>query len=138
MLSAEELAGVALPTDEPWAQDLFFVGIERFVSGHRFLVGGDWNNSRLFDQDRKPGQLPVATMFFTRAKHAGWVDCHGHKNEERSYLGGKRPHQLDHLFCDTKTARRLVDSHVRLDWLTPELSDHAPLVTDLEWERPSV
>jgi exonuclease III len=128
----EEMNSMSQPDDEPWALDLFFAVIASAVKRQRFIVGGDWNNSRLFDFDRK-GKLPTATMFFTRARGAGWFDCHGQKNEERSFLDySKRPHQLDHLFCDRKTFEKMVDCNVRVDWVVHELSDHAPLVTNFK------
>lgn len=136
-LSSDEMNAMAQPGDKPWAIDLFFKAIASEVRDNRFMVGGDWNNSRLFDLDpqlRKQGQLPFATMFFTRARDSGWFECHGNKNEERSYLKpNTRPHQLDHLFCDQKTYNQMIDSNVRSDWVVYELSDHAPLVTDFNW-----
>ncbi len=137
VLTPEEMATIAQPGDAAWAADLFFAAISPLVEHERFLVGGDWNNSRLFDLDptlRKPGQPPFAAMFFTRACDAGWFECHGSKNEERSFLDlKKRPHQLDHLFCDKKTAEKMEGCFVRADWVAPELSDHAPMVTDFLW-----
>ncbi len=137
-LTPEQMEAMAQNGDKPWALDLIFDVINKAVKGRRFIVGGDWNNSRLFDFDpnlRKRGQLPFSTMFFTRANDAGWCECHGMKNEERSYLNPRsRPHQLDHLFCDKVTYRNMVDSSVRADWIVYELSDHAPLVTDFKWE----
>ena len=136
-LTPKEMATMAQLGDDPWAIDLFFSAISPLVEGKRFLVGGDWNNSRLFDLDpklRKRGQPPFATMFFTRARDAGWFECHGTKNEERSFLDPKKlPHQLDHLFCDNRTARTMVDCSVRADWVLRELSDHAAMVTDFQW-----
>jgi endonuclease/exonuclease/phosphatase family metal-dependent hydrolase len=137
VLTREEMTAIAQPGDQPWALDLFFTEIASVVKGHRFIVGGDWNNSRLFDLDpnfRKRAQLPFSTMFFTRARDTGWFECHGNKNEERSYLNPRsHPHQLDHLFCDKKTYSQMVDCTVRADWIVHELSDHAPLVTDFKW-----
>ena len=116
---------------------MFFAALAPLVKHWRFFVGGDWNNSRLFDLDdglRKRGQPPFSTMFFTRARDAGWFECHGNKNEERSFLDfTKKPHQLDHLFCDSRTGELMVDCCVRADWVAPELSDHAPMVTDFRW-----
>jgi endonuclease/exonuclease/phosphatase family metal-dependent hydrolase len=136
-LTPEEMATIAQPGDDAWAIDLFFAAISSLVECKRFLVGGDWNNSRLFDLDpklRKRGQPPFATMFFTRARDAGWFECHGSKNEERSYLNPRvLPHQLDHLFCDTKTAKKMTECSIKADWPAPELSDHAPMVTDFRW-----
>lgn len=116
--------------------DLVFAGLERLVKGKRFIIGGDWNNSRMFDMTmRKPGQPPISTAFFTRAQDAGWFECHGSKNEEQSFTGDKaqRPYQLDHVFCDAKTAEKMRDCSVRLDWLARELSDHAPVVAEFAW-----
>jgi len=136
-LSTDEMEAMAQPGDKPWALDLFFGAIATLVKGRRFFVGGDWNNSRLFDLQpklRKRGQLPFSTMFFTRARDAGWFECHGQKNEERSYLNPRsQPHQLDHLFCDKVTYEKMADCSVRADWIVYELSDHAPLVTDFKW-----
>jgi exonuclease III len=136
-LTSEEMITMGQPGDTPWALDLIFAEIAKLVDNHRFIVGGDWNNSRLFDlhpELRKRGQLPFSTMFFTRAYDAGWRECHGMKNEERSYLNPRsQPHQLDHLFCDKVTYEKMTDCSVRADWVVYELSDHAPLVTDFKW-----
>jgi endonuclease/exonuclease/phosphatase family metal-dependent hydrolase len=67
------------------------------------------------------------------ARDAGWFECHGHKNEERSFLISKPPHQLDHLFCDRRMGENMVDCRVRAEWMTPELSDHPPMITDFKW-----
>ena len=77
---------LAQPSDKPWTLDLVFRALSDAVAGRRFIVGGDWNNSRLFDSDpslRKKGMLPVSTMFFTRAQDHGWVECRRGQNEER-------------------------------------------------------
>ena len=135
-LTPEEIKAMGQVGETPWALDLFFAEINALVKGRRFIGGGDLNNSRLFDLDpnlRKRGQLPFSTMFFTRARDAGWFECHGQKNEERSYLNPRsRPYQLDHLFCDKATYEKMVDCSVRADWVGYELSDHAPLVTDFK------
>lgn len=136
-LNSDEATAIAQDGDKPWALDLFFAAIAAEVKGQRFLVGGDWNNSRLFDLDRglrKQGQPPFSTMFFTRAFDAGWKECHGDKNEEQSYFKADTlPYQLDHLSCDQKTFKQKVDCSVRADWIVHELSDHAPLVTNFIW-----
>ena len=133
-LTKEEAEAIAQPGDDAWAVDLFFAAIASCVKGKRFLAGGDWNNSRLFDINpelRKKGQPPFSAMFFTRALDAGWFDCHGDKNEEQSFFKPKSlPYQLDHMFCDFKTSEHLAQCSVRSDWFIPELSDHAPMVTD--------
>jgi len=133
----DEMRKISGGPEEPWMADFVVWALDRYAAGKRFIIGGDWNNSRLFDcqsDQRRRGQGPIATMFFTRAEDRGWFECHGAKNEEQSFFGGKRPHQLDHLFCDRKTGERLKDCYVRADWLTPELSDHAPMVTNFVFD----
>ncbi|HPU92959.1 MAG TPA: hypothetical protein PKU99_02315 [Candidatus Saccharicenans sp.] len=136
-LTEEEMKAMAQPGDAPWALDLFFSAISPLVKGKRFLVGGDWNNSRLFDRYRtlrKHGQPPFSAMFFTRAQDAGWFECHGSQNEERSYLKSRTlPHQLDHLFCDCKTGLKMKSCSIKNEWPAAELSDHASMVTDFLW-----
>lgn len=139
-LSAEEMRAITRRPDDPWAADLAFAALGR-LGAKRFFFGGDWNDSRLFDLDRAcrgRGEPPYSAMFFTRARDTGWFECHGAKNEERSYFPARtetgRPHQLDHLFCDGVTAERMQSCHVRSDWMTTEVSDHAPLVTDFDWD----
>ena len=62
------------------------------------------------------------------------MDMHGDKEEERTFLKkGTRPYQLDHVFCDARTARKLRSCDVRADPPVPELSDHAPVVTEFDW-----
>jgi len=125
-------SALAVPGIEAWVADLAFEAVRRNVEGGRFIAGGDWNTSRLFDED-DTWPVPANTLFFKRMRDADWADCHGGKPEERSYLkAGTRPLQLDHLFCDRTTAGSLTECSVWLDHAVAEASDHAPLVADFE------
>lgn len=132
-ISPEELEAIAQPGDVAWALDIAFEAIRRTCHGHRFIVGGDLNTSRLFDSASKNGKITNA-LFFSRAAHAGWHDCHGHLAEERSYLKpGTLPYQLDHLFCDQSTAKYLSRCWVDRGGGVEEMSDHAPLLADFDF-----
>ena len=135
-ISDEEAQSIAQPGEAAWAIDLAFHAIAELTDGTRFIIAGDWNNSRLCDLHptyRKRGRLPASTLFFTRAMDRGWHDCHGHKNDERSFLvEGTLPLQLDHMFCDRKTGERLIDCSVLSIDVLSEISDHAPLIADFD------
>jgi len=125
-LSKAELDAMAHAGDEPYVADLFFAALVPVLRGKRFIRRWRLEQLPLFDlvkNMRESGEPPWSTMFFTRAHDAGWFECHGDKNEERSYFRGERPHQLDHAFCDKKTAEHMVDCSVRADWIARELSD---------------
>jgi hypothetical protein len=127
----EDLARIAQPGDVAWVLDVIFHALARSFAGRRFIVGGDWNNARLFDEG-VAGE-PVAGMFFSRAESQGWVELHKGP-EERTWLRpDHRPFQLDHIFADTKTATKVTSCFAANGWPAEELSDHAPLVADLVW-----
>lgn len=127
----DDLARIAQPTDVPWVLDVAFHALARNLDSRRFIVGGDWNNARLFDDGQ--GGEPVAAMFFSRAERYGWCECH-RGPEERTWLNpDHRPLQLDHLFADRESASRVSACFAANGWPAAELSDHAPLVADLGW-----
>ena len=131
-ISDDDLSAVAQPGDVAWALDVIYEALRRTCAGHRFIVGGDLNTSRLFDSSSGTGKITNA-LFFSRAAKAGWHDCHGELAEERSYLKpGTRPFQLDHLFCDKKTAKSLTTCRVDAGGGVEEMSDHAPLIADFD------
>jgi endonuclease/exonuclease/phosphatase family metal-dependent hydrolase len=124
-----DLARIAQPGDVAWILDVAFHALVRSFPGERFIVGGDWNNARLFDEGRSGEQ--VASMFFTRAESHGWIECHKGP-EERTFLRpNTRPFQLDHIFADSETASQVTRCFAANGWPAEELSDHAPLVADL-------
>jgi hypothetical protein len=128
-----DLKPITFPDAKLWYSDLAWGALDAHVQGGRFIVGGDWNTSRLFDID-KSFDPPIGAAFFIRARQHGWHECHGDQNEERTFLkAGTRPYQLDHLFCDRRTGRKQVGCYVWTHDLVAELTDHLPLVTEFEW-----
>jgi endonuclease/exonuclease/phosphatase family metal-dependent hydrolase len=128
-----DLDAIRIPPDEAWSTDVIFHALDRPMSGGRFLVGGDWNQSRLFD-DGKPTDQWTATRFFTRAAEAGWFEGGLEHDEDQSWLRpGDKPFQLDYVFFDRDTSAHLDQCWVRREWISAELSDHAPVVADFTW-----
>jgi endonuclease/exonuclease/phosphatase family metal-dependent hydrolase len=125
--------GLALAT----TSDLLAAVLEPWVAARRFLVGGDWNTSPLFDNDypnTKWGRAKASTEFFERRKRAGWYDAmrRFHDGEIRTYLDPRTgPREIDRVFTDSETYNELVGCHVLDDVAVTELSDHAPLVVDI-------
>jgi len=119
---------------EPWWNDLFFAGAAELVAGRRFIVGGDWNTARYVDADG--AAEPVGAEFFARAEAAGWVDLHQAAvgAEERTWYGRRNPraYMPDHVFADPATASLLVSATVDPAPAEAKLSDHAPVVVDLQ------
>ena len=116
--------------------DVFAAALEPWVEGRHFLVGGDWNDSPLFDTNYPNGAYGVAgssSEFFERRRSAGWCDAmrRFHANEIRTYLDPKSgPYELDRVFTDAETHRRLLRCHAVDDVAFNELSDHTPLVVE--------
>jgi endonuclease/exonuclease/phosphatase family metal-dependent hydrolase len=122
---------------QPWWNDIAFAGYRELVTGHRFLVAGDWNTSRYRDEDGIA--IPAGAEFFDRAATAGWVDISLDEGggEVKTWYGFEtsRPHQADHAFADAETAA-LVRRFAVDPWPVVELglSDHAPLLFDVDLE----
>ena len=116
--------------------DLLAAALEPWVAGRHFIVGGDWNDSPLFDALYPKGAYGVAgssTEFYERRKHAGWFDAMRkfHDTEIRTYLEkNAAPYELDRVFTDSQTYRKLLGCHVLDDVTVTGLSDHAPLVIE--------
>jgi hypothetical protein len=137
--SVEELAGrdpeaVRTPRYKvPYRRDVAYAIYRDRVEGRRFIVGGDWNTTRLWDHYH-PGASEID--FFHRAERDGWVDCHRRfhpEGEGRTWFrGNDPPYQNDQVFCDPETATWLVscgiDAHPVENLV---LSDRAPLLLEL-------
>jgi endonuclease/exonuclease/phosphatase (EEP) superfamily protein YafD len=119
--------------DQPFHNDLAFHGLAQLIDGP-FIIGGDWNTSRLFDDDAK--HAGAGSAFFDRAERQGWVEClwQMHGEEQRTWFRqGDRSFQLDHLFCDSELAELLTACNVLTDAVTEtRLSDHAPVLAEFE------
>jgi exonuclease III len=109
-----------------WFLDVLFYFL-RSMLGKQFIVGGDFNSSRLLDTtlgERGNNE------FFDRIRGEGFVSLHRlfHDVDERTYFKtGKAPHQLDYLYSDMPAARTC---HACAVHQCGEFSDHAPLVAD--------
>ena len=116
--------------------DLAVAALEPWVEGRRFIVGGDWNDSPLFDSNYPKGAYGVAgasTEFFERRRAAGWFDAMREFNTEdvRTYLDPKSaPYELDHVFTDAETRTRLRTCEVLNSPAFVGLSDHAPVMVE--------
>jgi endonuclease/exonuclease/phosphatase family metal-dependent hydrolase len=122
---------------KPWWNDVAFAGYRDLVAGRRFMIAGDWNTARWADKDGVPE--PAGQEFFDRAAEAGWVDLSldADGREVKTWYGSTNPRfsQLDHVFVDTQTASS--KHSFRVDPCPVEahgLSDHAPLVLELDLE----
>jgi endonuclease/exonuclease/phosphatase family metal-dependent hydrolase len=102
------------------------------VAGRPFVVGGDLNSSRHFDAVYK---RRTHAAFLAKMSAIGAHDClftlHG--RETQSYWGRAREaYQVDHLFVDAGAASRVRACDVLTTDATRKLSDHSPVVLDLE------
>lgn len=96
----------------PYPNDVAYAVFRRRVAGKRFLVSGDWNIARLWDEHHPRTH---EADFFTRAESDGWVDCYRvfHPQEGRTWFRGLNVgYQLDHAFCDAETAKQLTGCYI--------------------------
>jgi exonuclease III len=125
---------------EVWYNDLVYWVLRQEMNDSSFIVSGDWNTARLFDQFPKTyGYGGQSTEFFDRAAAHGWFEClrKFHADEQRTYFKPRQgPYELDHAFCSEDIAPAItscyVDTRPTQDL---ELSDHAPVVMELDLSR---
>lgn len=113
-----------------WLLDALFHFLGRHL-GRPLLLGGDFNYSRLLDHPKPKGNVE----FFDRVAAEGFVSLHRkfHDQDERTYFSkGKGPHQLDYLYADASVAARTTSCSAVAYERVAGLSDHAPLVAELE------
>jgi len=101
------------------------------VQAEPSLVGGDINTSRAFSAKHK--------AYLNRLIESGVHDCHWarHKREVPSFWGRqsrKAKYQDDHFFASRSLAGSVSDCRVDDNPQTRILSDHGPVVLDLENE----
>lgn len=111
-----------------WLLDVVFFFLKAQL-GTRFMVGGDFNYSRLLDTTL--GEERGNNEFFDRVATEGFVSLHRlfHDADERTFFHPKRAHhQLDYLYADAPMAKYASGCFVHP---VTEYSDHAPLVADL-------
>jgi hypothetical protein len=116
-----------------WFLDVLFAFLKPAL-GSRFLVGGDYNYSRLLDEtlgERGNNE------FFDRIGKEGFVSLHRlfHASDERTYFHPTHAHhQLDYLYADAPVAAQTLSCFV--NGQTP-YSDHSPVIADLVASRSS-
>lgn len=124
-LRDSELESLRRPNckEAPYLNDLAFIALKRIIGDQRFVVAGDWNTCRHYRGGPE---------FFVRAKSSEWVECH-EEPEEPSWFGkGSREYQLDHAFVDKWTAANSIRCEVHISDTVRALSDHAPMVVDVD------
>jgi endonuclease/exonuclease/phosphatase family metal-dependent hydrolase len=113
--------------------DRVFKKLEALFKNRSAIVGGDLNSSRLCEQ-RWPGS--GHGPFFERIMKGPFVDCHWqfHRKEIQTFFGKNVRWQLqdDHIFASPDMARRFTSCAVRDNKTTRRLSDHIPIVAEIE------
>jgi endonuclease/exonuclease/phosphatase family metal-dependent hydrolase len=103
-----------------------------FLSGRRFVIGGDFNAARHWDVVYKNNTYG---WFFDALKERGFHDCYFglHGKETQSFWGhnAKEPYQLDHFFIPKSEAASVRDCRIIDNLDTRRLSDHGPILLDL-------
>ncbi|MFN8151448.1 MAG: hypothetical protein U0R24_10045 [Solirubrobacterales bacterium] len=111
--------------------ELAVADLERLFAGSRFIAGGDLNSSLAFDTNYHP-RNPSNARLFANLAEAGFVDLRPRFFEEEQqtwFKAGNYPYQLDHVFADVDTEKRVLSWRVIREAVEcqPQLSDHAPI-----------
>jgi len=97
------------------------------------MLGGDLNASLQWDE-QQPGESH--RILFERIKNFGLSDCvqqfHPEFVQTWRHEGVSKPWQLDYLFISKNAVDQLVSCTVVDDPRVHGLSDHNPIVADLE------
>lgn len=136
LLDRYEAADVPLatPNGSVWEQDVIPFELCQLFGDETFLWGGDLNSAESMDEGgflggnrklreiwREAGSLDLRLRFFPE--------------EQRTFFAtGRRAYQLDHVFADAETERRVTDWQVDLApvEVDPRISDHAPIIVELD------
>jgi len=113
--------------------DEIFDNIEGTVTGNTFTVGGDLNTARLAEKAwPRHGHGP----FFEKLKNNIFFDCHqmaqGHEEQTIFRGNSKYPFQDDHLFVSHDLAANVKSCYVLNNDVVRSLSDHIPLVAEID------
>lgn len=143
LMDGVDRARVTRPSGAVWPSDIFYAAlVELTAEAEHFIVAGDWMETVLADA-RKGGT--AGAEFFDRAEADGWVDATSDffripRLDIRTWFGqhhGRNdvPYQLDRVFVDQGLAKRIVNCDVLAHPAQClELSDHAPVVVDFDFE----
>jgi exonuclease III len=114
-----------------WRADVIYGALRHLPRiTNKFVVGGDWNTSRLFDERYGPRGNEE---FFQRMSDAGLMDCRQgfFPVEQRTWFRpGNAHYQLDHVFCDPASGKNIRKYRVDPTPAESGLSDHATVVVE--------
>lgn len=118
-----------------WHSDVIVSELAGWLKGQPFIVGGDWNESPSLWDDTYG--VENGAEFFAAVRALGWVDgarhLHPGSGDLRTlFRTGSKAYQIDHVFTDSLTAQHLTKVFVEQPPGVGELSDHAPLVVELD------
>lgn len=116
-----------------WHNDLAAAALSPWVAGTPFVVGGDWNNALLFDDNYDDGS-GCSHEFFQRRAQDGWRDAlrKFHATEVRTFASpSSDAYELDRIFLDPSLYDRLTGGTVLDLAIMRELSDHLPVVVEV-------
>jgi endonuclease/exonuclease/phosphatase family metal-dependent hydrolase len=113
--------------------DFIFNELETVLKNRATIVGGDLNSARLCEVVWPGyGHGP----FFERIERGPFVDCHWkfHRKEVQTYFRKNSPHpwQDDHIFASPDVVEKFVCCTVLDNSVTRRLSDHIPLIAEIE------
>jgi endonuclease/exonuclease/phosphatase family metal-dependent hydrolase len=115
--------------------DYIFDDIEAAMKTQSAIVGGDLNSARLCEI-AWPGY--GHGPFFERIARGPFVDCHWQLNgkEIQTFFrkNSSPPFQDDHIFASPDLAERLTFCSVVNNASTRRLSDHIPIIAELDIE----
>lgn len=123
------------PDGSAWEANLIPHEFRRLFGGQSFVWGGDLNADPRMD-DRRGFVGGNRRMFEVYNEH-GFVDTRArfHDDFQRTYVKtGRGEYQLDHVFADEQTERRVSGWEVDLAPATQAqpLSDHAPVLLTID------
>ncbi len=136
-LSGEVRSELRLPNDAgSWNAAIILAVVARAAARTPFIAGGDFNLAWRFDETASGRPDPYwASAQFKAIRERGWRRPHlkFHAGEERTlFRGPNEIYQLDHFFTDAETYR----ASTRCDVVSMDdlggLSDHAPLLLEIE------
>jgi len=124
---------ISTPNGSVWETDVIPFELHGLFSGDTFLWGGDLNSAEVMDD---LGFVGGNRELRRRWRDAGSHDLRlrFHAEEQQTFFRPKRrPYQLDHVFADAATERRVASWEVDRSPIStaPPRSDHAPIVVTL-------
>ena len=119
-----------------WETDVIPLELRKLFGDETFVWGGDLNSAE--GMDDVPSFAGGNRQLRKNWKEAGSYDLRrGFFDEEQQtfFRPGSKPWQIDHVFADPATRDRVSDWRVDPTPVVeyePPLSDHAPIVVDIE------